>query len=48
MVAVEDVDAFGVVPGEALGGRKAFGCDVGVGKGDDAVVDVDVVPEGCR
>ena len=44
VVAVEDVDAFCCVPGEALGWEEVLGGYVVVGEGYDAAVDVDVVP----
>lgn len=46
VIAMEDIDALCLIPGETLGRWESlFRSDVGVGKGDDAEVDVDGVPE---
>ena len=48
MIAVEDVNAFVVVPWETLGTRQAHLCSIGVRKGDRAVVNPNAVPGSVR
>lgn len=43
--AVEDVDAFGLVPWKPLSSTKIVLCRPFVRKGDDTQVDVDIVPQ---
>ena len=45
VVSMQDVDAFGLIPGKALCRYETLGSHVVVRECNDAVIDVDIVPQ---